>query len=90
MTHAESARLFKVFSDPSRLHILEYLRHRDSCACDIGNDLGIPQSTLSHHMKLLCEAGIVLSRKEGKWMYYRISTEQSRAAADLLLRITGS
>lgn len=68
-------RVFKAFCDENRLRILEMHRTGEKCACKLLDDLHIMQSTLSHHMKILCDAGIVQGRKDGKWVYYSISPE---------------
>lgn len=68
-------RVFKAFCDENRLRILEMHRTGEKCACKLLDDLHITQSTLSHHMKILCDAGIVQGRKDGKWVYYSISPE---------------
>ena len=67
--HIADARVFKAFCDPNRLQILEKLRGGEKCACLLLEDLGISQSTLSYHMKILCEAGVVQGRAEGKWTH---------------------
>ena len=82
--HAADARVFKAFCDENRLQILEMLRSGEKCACVLLENLQISQSTLSHHMKILCDSGIVASRKDGKWTHYSISGEGSRRAAELL------
>lgn len=69
------AVMFKAFCDENRLQILELLRSGERCACNILEEMHITQPTLSHHMKILCDAGIVTGRKEGKWMHYSISSE---------------
>ena len=68
----ETIRVFKAFCDENRLSILSLLRTGEKCACDLLEDLRITQPTLSHHMKILCDAGIVQGRKDGKWVYYSI------------------
>ena len=70
------ARIFKAFCDPNRLSVLELLQAGEMCACKILEDLNIGQPTLSHHMKILCDAGIVSVRKEGKWMHYSLNLEK--------------
>ena len=62
----------KAFSDHNRLRIVQYLTQGELCACKLLERLQITQPTLSHHMKALSEAGLVQSRKEGKWMYYAL------------------
>lgn len=75
MDNKKIAVMFKAFCDENRLQILELLRSGERCACDILEEMHITQPTLSHHMKILCDAGIVAGRKEGKWMHYFISNE---------------
>ena len=86
--YAINARVFKAFCDENRLMILEMLQTGEKCACHLLDQMNIGQSTLSHHMKILCESGIVVSRKEGKWTYYSISSEGSKYAAELLKQLT--
>ena len=85
-----TAVIFKAFCDENRLQILEMLRSGEKCACVLLESLQISQSTLSHHMKILCESGVVTSRKEGKWTHYSISREGSQKAAELLKVLTNS
>ena len=73
--YREVARVFKALADENRLRILDLLCSGEKCACELLEDLQISQSTLSHHMKLLCDAGIVYGRKDGKWVYYSIQDE---------------
>ena len=86
--HAKDVKVFKALCDVNRLHILEILRDGERCACSLLEDLKIGQSTLSHHMKVLCESGIVKGRKQGKWMFYSISKEGSEYAGELLTLLT--
>ena len=67
------ATIFKAFCDENRIRILEQLLTGEKCACVLLDNLQITQPTLSHHMKILCDADIVISRKEGKWTHYSIS-----------------
>ena len=84
----QSTRVFKAFCDENRLHILSLLRGGEKCACKLLDELHIGQSTLSHHMKILCDSGVVVGRKEGKWVYYRIDPEGSAQAGALLTPLT--
>ena len=59
IAYQEQAKVFKALCDPKRLAILEQLRSGEKCACKLLEELHISQSTLSHHMKLLCDAGLV-------------------------------
>lgn len=83
-----NSRIFKAFCDENRLMILKMLQTGEKCACHLLDQMNISQSTLSHHMKILCESGIVVSRKEGKWTYYSISSEGSEYAVELLKQLT--
>jgi len=77
-------RVFRAFTDENRVRILELLCQGEQCACILLHDLKISQPTLSHHMKILCDSGIVKSRREGKWSYYAINTEGCEHASRLL------
>lgn len=86
--YREIVKVFKAFDDEKRLQILDMIRSGEKCACVILEDMQISQSTLSHHMKILCESGIVHGRKEGKWVYYSIDAEGSKRVARLLDSLT--
>lgn len=73
MTNEKIVTVFKAFSDESRVKILGLLKEGEMCGNAILGEMQIGQSTLSHHMKLLVESGIVASRKDGKWTYYSIN-----------------
>jgi ArsR family transcriptional regulator len=83
-----NAKVFKAFCDETRLQIMELLQSGEKCACVLLESLHIRQPTLSHHMKILCESGIVCSRKEGKWKHYSISKSGVQAAKSLLKELT--
>lgn len=75
MNNKEIATMFKALADENRIQILKLLKEGEKCACHILEEMNVSQPTLSHHMKILCDAGIVTGRKEGKWMHYSISKE---------------
>lgn len=75
MNMHEDARIFKALGDENRLQILILLQSEELCACHLLEQLNITQPTLSHHMKLLCDSGIVNYRKDGKWMHYSIADD---------------
>ncbi len=68
--------LFQALADGYRVQIIELLRDRELCACDIAERLGITQSKLSFHLKALREAGLIEGRPEGRWIYYRLNLQQ--------------
>lgn len=84
----DNARVFKAFCDENRLMILEMLQTGEKCACVLLENLKISQPTLSHHMKILVDSGIVSARKEGKWTHYSISENGVAYAGELLLQLT--
>lgn len=77
----KTARLFKALSDETRLRILALLGEGELCVCDLMAILDLPQSTVSRHLAYLRNVGLVEDRRQGVWMYYRLT-----AAEDLLLR----
>ncbi len=77
-------QVFKAFCDENRLRILQLLRSGEMCACNLQDVLTISQSTLSHHMKILLESGLVASRKSGKWTYYHLCPEGTNKAEELI------
>ncbi|MEO0397374.1 MAG: metalloregulator ArsR/SmtB family transcription factor [Cyanobacteria bacterium P01_A01_bin.137] len=68
--------IFQAFSESYRLQVIELLRDRELCACDIANHLEISASKLSFHLKTLREAGLIQGRQEGRWIYYRLNLPQ--------------
>lgn len=82
------ATIFKAFCDENRIRILKLLTTGEKCACKLLEEINITQPTLSHHMKILCDSGIVVGRKEGKWMHYSISPEVSETAVKYLKELT--
>ena len=74
----------KALSDPNRVSALMALRHGELCVCQIMELLNLAGSTVSKHMSILKNAGLVTSRKEGRWVYYSISERKSDFINDLL------
>lgn len=79
------ANIMKAFGDESRLYILSLLRSRELCGNMLLKELELSQPTLSHHMKILCDAGVVRSRKEGRWVYYSINPSGITGAEKILV-----
>ena len=82
------AKIFKALGDENRLQILGMLQGQERCACMLLDEMHITQPTLSHHMKILCDSGIVVGRVEGKWTHYGISDKGSEYAKELLQVLT--
>ena len=73
----EYANLFKVIGDETRLLIInELISNKEMCACKLLELVDCNQSTLSHHMKLLVDSGLVNARKDWKWVHYSINQEK--------------
>jgi ArsR family transcriptional regulator len=68
-----SARLLKAMADPVRLRLLNLLGGREVCVCHLHDALGLPQPTVSRHLAYLRKAGLVVGRKEGLWVHYRLN-----------------
>lgn len=87
MNPTEIAAICKALGDANRLQIVQMLSAKEKCACKLLEAFEITQPTLSHHMKILCECGLVNSRKEGKWHYYSLNMEVWSAFGDSINRI---
>lgn len=76
----EAAAVLKALSDPNRLRIFAQLMQGDTCNCELVKELNLPANLLSHHLRVLSEAGLVCARRDridGRWVYYAVD----RAAA---------
>jgi ArsR family transcriptional regulator, arsenate/arsenite/antimonite-responsive transcriptional repressor len=80
----KSARLFKAFSDPVRLRLLNLLWEREVCVCHLHGALQLPQPTVSRHLAYLRRTGLVVGRKEGLWVHYRAAKPSSNLHRSLL------
>lgn len=90
MDEKKIAIVFKAFCDENRVRILEMLKTGEKCACKLLEELNVTQPTLSHHMKILCDSGIVVGRKEGKWTHYSISPQGVEYAKECLNTLSTS
>ncbi|MDD3717389.1 MAG: metalloregulator ArsR/SmtB family transcription factor [Actinomycetota bacterium] len=81
----EAAGLFQALSDETRLAILDYLRQRpEVCACEFAGCCGLAQPTVSYHLKILREAGLVEADKRGSWVYYRLNKKKMEEIREIL------
>lgn len=77
-------RLLSALADPTRLAIIRELAgSTETCACDLTSCCDVRQPTVSHHLRVLREAGIVTSERRGQWIFYRLTPEASTRLADL-------
>ena len=88
MSYRDDVRMIKALADENRLAILELLQDGEKCGCVILEQLNVTQPTLSHHMKILCDSGLVDSCKDGKWMHYSLSFEGSKKLQDMIQHYT--
>lgn len=71
--YEENAKIIKALADSNRMKIIDILSCGEKCACDILEHFEFSQPTLSHHMKVLMDCGIVTSRREGLWTHYSLN-----------------
>ena len=87
--YIKNARVFLAFCNETRLRVLELLRTGEKCAEMLLKQVSVGQSTLSHHMKVLVESGIVTARRAGKRTYYSIKESEGQHAIELIKQLTG-
>lgn len=84
MKLADKEKVFKALGDRNRLAIMDLISENELNAGQILENVKMGQSTLSHHMKILCDCGIVTSRKDSRWVYYTINAEVAREVSSIL------
>ena len=82
----ELLKVFKAAGDKNRLRILKMLQHKNMCVCELSVALGITQPSVSKHMSLLKEAGLVCDEREGQWIIYRLCDEKINQYAHVILK----
>ncbi len=81
-------RVMKALSDPNRVRMIKILEKKELCVCELQKLIGLAQSTVSKHLKVLEEAGLVDFHKEGAWIIYHLTNgEESRYAGVMLANI---
>ena len=83
------ARAFKALGEPTRLRILAHLQAGESCACKVQEALDVPANLLSHHLKVLREAGLVHGTRRGRWIDYRVEPTALALLAAALTAVAG-
>ncbi|MBD2090602.1 helix-turn-helix transcriptional regulator [Microcoleus sp. FACHB-1515] len=81
------AAIFRVLGEPARLQLLSLIAaqpNQEVCACELVAPLGLSQPTVSHHLKVMYEAGLLQKERRGTWIYYRIVQERLSALRDVL------
>ncbi len=87
MNYDDNAKIIKALSDGSRLKIIDILSCGEKCACDILEHFEFTQPTLSHHMKVLMDCGLVESRKDGLWSYYSLNNSNCKKLILFLMNL---
>lgn len=87
--HEKYVQVAKALSDETRLKIVDMLSCGEMCACDILENFSISQSTLSYHMKILTESGLVNAVRDGAWMRYTLSKEKTNDVLGFFTYIMG-
>lgn len=87
-SYAEYVPAFKAIADETRLKIIDMLSCGTMCACNILEEFSISQSTLSYHMKILTESGLVHGVRDGAWMRYTLNKEKTNDVLAFLQLIT--
>ncbi len=77
----------KALSDNTRLGIVLFLASGDKCVCEIFEELKLPQNLVSHHLGILRQGGLIVNRREGKWIYYSLNRERIKELNKLLTKI---
>ena len=88
--YIEKAEMFKVLSDSNRLQIIDMLSCGEMCVCKILEKFNITQPTLSHHLKVLADSEILVSRKEANWMYYKLNDKKMKEITEFLQFISNN
>lgn len=84
------ARALKAVADPARLRLISIVASHESgeaCVCDLTEPLGLGQPTVSHHLKILVDAGILSREKRGTWAYYRLVPGALESLANVLVSV---
>lgn len=92
-TAAELAVLFKALADPVRLRLLSAIASRadgEACVCDLSTGIDVTQPTISHHLKVLREAGLLTSERRASWVYYRVVPQALARLSDVLATEAGA
>ena len=86
----QARALLKALADPIRLQVIEALGGGERCVCELTEELGLAQSKLSFHLKVLKEAGLLADRQSGRWIYYRLQPEALESLRGWLAELAAS
>ncbi len=86
----QARALLKALADPIRLQVIEALGGGERCVCELTEELGLAQSKLSFHLRVLREAGLLADRQSGRWIYYRLQPEALESLRGWLAELAAS
>ena len=87
LEYETNAKILKALSDPNRLKIIDLLSCGEKCACEILESFKFTQPTLSHHMKVLMDCGLIEARKDGVWNYYKLKINNANKVVLYLMNL---
>ena len=82
-----TVNIFRALSDPNRLRIVKMLEQRELCVCEVREILNLSTSTVSKHLTILRDAGLIVDRKDGKWVNFRLNTTLTDGMVQPLLSV---
>ena len=82
--HQQLASIFNALGDPTRVRLIEHLGLSRRCVCDLESELGIGQSLVSFHLKVLKDAGLIVGERSGRWNYYSLAPEAAAPIEELM------
>ena len=85
----EISALLKALADPIRMDVVQTLAGGERCVCELTETLGLAQSRLSFHLKVMRQAGLITAREEGRWVYYKLAPQAFVQLRDWLNRLEG-
>src|SRR5687767_8792746 len=86
----QAGQVFHALSDPTRLELIQRLAGGEQCVCDLTDSFKTGQSRLSFHLKVLKDAGLVIDRREGRWVYYSLNRAGIEELEDLVKSLNGT
>ena len=84
MPDDEIVKMLKALADPNRLTIMEMIGSDELCSCTLLENMNISQPTISHHLHILSESGLIVGRKEAQWIHYSINREKLAKVRDYI------
>ncbi len=86
----QARQLLKALADPIRLQVIEALGNGERCVCELTSELGLAQSKLSFHLKVLKDAGLLADRQSGRWIYYQLRPQALESLRSWLAELASS